>query len=78
MKASIVTLLVAAVLARAQVATTTEPPLSEITQAAASIKPLSPVSDVPGLVFDRFYQVWLENIVCDDGENTDGQANWIC
>lgn len=25
--------------------------------------PSSPVSDVPGLAFDRFYEVWLENIV---------------
>lgn len=63
MKVAVVPLLAAAVLARAEVATTTEPPLSQITEAAASIKPVSPVSDVRGLAFDRFYQVWLENIV---------------
>lgn len=40
-----------------------EPLLSDIKLAAASVEPLSPVSNVPGLAFDRFYQIWLENIV---------------
>ena len=65
MKATIATLLAAAVMARAQVATTSEPALAQITTAAATTKPESPVSNVKGLAFDRFYQVWLENIVSD-------------
>lgn len=40
-----------------------EPLLSDIKLAAASVQPRSPVSNVPGLAFDRFYQIWLENIV---------------
>ncbi|KAJ5219135.1 Acid phosphatase [Penicillium cinerascens] len=62
MKATIATLLAAAVMARAQVATTSEPALTQIAAAAATTKPESPISDVKGLAFDRFYQVWLENI----------------
>ncbi|KAE8342139.1 hypothetical protein BDV24DRAFT_162690 [Aspergillus arachidicola] len=35
--------------------------LSEIASAAATAVPESPVSNVPGLAFDRFYQLWMEN-----------------
>lgn len=42
---------------------TIEPSLSAIEAAAATATPLSPVSHVKGLAFDRFYQVWLENVV---------------
>lgn len=66
MKAVISTLLVTATLARAQLATTSEPPEAQITEAAATTQPESPVSHVKGLAFDRFYQVWLENIVSAD------------
>ena len=65
MKGSLASLLAAAVLARAQIATTSEPAIAQITAAAATTKPESPTSDVKGLAFDRFYQVWLENIVSD-------------
>ena len=41
----------------------TEPSLDEIKSSADTIQPSSPVSNVSGLAFDRFYQVWLENIV---------------
>jgi len=61
-----VALLAAAVLARAQVATTSEPAFAQITAVAATTRPESPISNVKGLAFDRFYQVWLENIVSDD------------
>lgn len=49
--------------AAAQVATTTEPTLPEIEAAASTTLPLSPKSDVRGVAFQRFYQVWLENVV---------------
>lgn len=65
MKRALASLLAAAVLARAEIATTSEPALAQITGAAATTNPESPISDVKGLAFDRFYQVWLENIVRD-------------
>lgn len=65
MKKHLVTILLAAILARAKVATTSEPSLSDIKAAAATARPESPTSNVKGLAFDRFYQVWLENIVGD-------------
>lgn len=37
--------------------------LSEIASAAATAVPESPVSNVPGLAFDRFYHLWMENTV---------------
>lgn len=60
---AILAILAAAVLARAEIATTTLPPLSEIKAAAATTLPESPTSNVKGLAFDRFYQIWVENIV---------------
>lgn len=63
MKAAIATLLASAILARAHLVSTSEPPMAQITAAAATTKPESSTSDVKGLAFDRFYQVWLENIV---------------
>ncbi|KAG9775032.1 acid phosphatase phoa, partial [Aureobasidium melanogenum] len=41
---------------------TIEPSASQISAAAASATPLSPTSNVKGLAFSRFYQIWLENI----------------
>jgi acid phosphatase len=40
---------------------TDEPSLSAIVSAAATVVPLSPVSNVKGAAFDRFFQIWLEN-----------------
>lgn len=60
---SAVLLLAAAGAAVAQLATTSEPALSDIHAAAATVVPSSPTSNVEGLAFKRFYQVWLENIV---------------
>lgn len=39
------------------------PSLAEIEQAAATAVPYSPVSNVKGLAFDRFTQIWFENTV---------------
>ncbi|KAK5069438.1 hypothetical protein LTR70_010731 [Exophiala xenobiotica] len=40
---------------------TIEPSLTQIEKAAATALSLSPVSNVKGAAFDRFYQIWLEN-----------------
>jgi acid phosphatase len=42
---------------------TIEPSLTQIEASAATAASLSPTSDVKGIAFDRFYQVWLENTV---------------
>jgi acid phosphatase len=42
---------------------TIEPALSDIQAAQATQTPLSPVSDVKGIAFDRIVQIWLENTV---------------
>lgn len=60
---TVTTLLSMAAMAHALVATTSEPSLSQIRAAAATTLPESPVSNVKGVAFDRFYQVWLENTV---------------
>jgi acid phosphatase len=54
-------MLAAASMAVAQTIQTSEPTLPEI-QAATTL-PLSPTSNVKGVAFDRFIQVWLENTV---------------
>lgn len=64
MKSSVALLLASVAWASAQTAHESEPSLAEIREAAATTQPYSPVSFVPGRAFDRFYQVWLENIVC--------------
>jgi hypothetical protein len=40
---------------------TIEPSLTQIEQSAATALSRSPVSNVKGAVFNRFYQIWLEN-----------------
>ena len=42
---------------------TVEPTLTAIEATAATAVPLSPLSNVKGIAFDRFFQVWLENTV---------------
>ncbi|KAJ5946149.1 hypothetical protein N7454_002988 [Penicillium verhagenii] len=37
------------------------PTLAEVEAAAATVIPLSPVSNVKGLAFDKFHQIWFEN-----------------
>lgn len=39
------------------------PSASEIASAQASVLPYSPVSNVKGLAFNRFAQIWIENTV---------------
>lgn len=65
MKPVLYTLLATAAVALAGLATVTEPALSDIKEAQATTRPEVTTSDVKGLVFDRFFQVWLENIVSD-------------
>lgn len=62
--ASIAVVLVAAGLAAGATITTTEPALAAIEAAQQTIAPLAWTSNVTGKAFDRFYQVWLENVVC--------------
>ncbi|KAJ5764236.1 Acid phosphatase [Penicillium manginii] len=73
---TVATILAAAILARAEIATTSLPPLSDIKAAAATTLPESPTSDVKGLAFNRFYQVWLENIDYSDSES-DSNQEWL-
>lgn len=42
---------------------TIEPTQASIYATAATASALAPVSNVKGLAFDRFYQIWLENTV---------------
>ncbi|KAJ5657562.1 uncharacterized protein N7484_001211 [Penicillium longicatenatum] len=37
------------------------PSLAEVEAAAATVVPYSPVSNVKGLAFDKFHQIWFEN-----------------
>ncbi|KKK27220.1 acid phosphatase PHOa [Aspergillus rambellii] len=76
MKTSAVALFGAATVVCAQTATTTEPSDAQISASAAAIKPLSPVSNVKGLAFDRFYQIWLENIDYEDAA-ADPNMKWL-
>ena len=39
------------------------PTAAEIASAQASVLPYSPVSNVKGLAFNRFAQIWIENTV---------------
>ena len=61
--ASVTALFALAGLAAGATITTTEPALSVIEQARATTLPQTWTSDVKGKAFDRFYQVWLENVV---------------
>ncbi|RHZ66374.1 acid phosphatase PHOa [Aspergillus thermomutatus] len=76
MKSSVATLLATASLAYGQTATEKEPSLSAIESAAASIQPYSPVSNVEGVAFNRFFQVWLENIDYEDAA-ADANMKWL-
>ncbi|KAJ5929168.1 hypothetical protein N7454_007016 [Penicillium verhagenii] len=66
-------LLAAATLALAGVATVSEPDKSDILKAQATTLPEFSTSNVKGLVFDRFYQVWLENIDWEDSSADENQ-----
>ena len=64
MKYSLATLLGVIASTSAKTATTTQPSLTDIAASAATVAPFSPVSNVDGVAFKRFYQIWFENIVC--------------
>jgi len=55
---------------------TIQPSPSEIKAAQATIVPLSPTSDVKGVVFNRIIQIWLENTDYDDAENNE-DMKWL-
>ncbi|CAI7598795.1 unnamed protein product [Penicillium glandicola] len=76
MKAVLAVLMGVAALTIAQTATTSEPALADIHAAAATTKPEVTVSNVKGLAFDRFYQVWLENIDFEDSA-ADTNMQWL-
>ncbi|KAL3486349.1 acid phosphatase [Aspergillus germanicus] len=50
--------------------------LPEIAAAAATAVPESPVSNVQGLAFDRFYQLWMENTNYGDAA-ADKNMQWL-
>lgn len=50
-------------LGAAKTITEQNPSQAEIDAARASVLPHSPVSNVKGLAFDRFAQIWIENTV---------------
>lgn len=62
-KQILVTLLGGISLALAKTATTELPSRAEIEAAQATVLPHSPVSNVKGLSFNRFVNIWLENTV---------------
>ncbi|KAJ5818434.1 Acid phosphatase [Penicillium riverlandense] len=76
MQAALVTVLSAAALARAASITTSEPAVAAIDAAMATTLPETTNSNVKGLAFDRFYQVWLENIDYDDAAK-DSNMQWL-
>ncbi|KAJ5113207.1 phosphoesterase family-domain-containing protein [Penicillium angulare] len=56
--------------------TTTEPALAAIEKAQATVTPQTWTSNVTGKAFDRFYQVWLENVDYDNAAN-DTNQQWL-
>ncbi|RAL17606.1 acid phosphatase [Aspergillus homomorphus CBS 101889] len=52
------------------------PSLSDIATAAATAVPEAPVSNVQGLAFDRFYQLWMENTNYGDAA-ADENMQWL-
>ncbi|KAJ6096401.1 phosphoesterase-domain-containing protein [Penicillium sp. IBT 16267x] len=74
--ASIAAVLAIAGLAAGATITTTEPALAAIKAAQQTTVPQSWTSNVTGKAFDRFYQVWLENV---DYKSAAGNADqqWL-
>jgi len=62
--AFVAALLVVAGLASGTTISTTEPALDAIERAQATTVPRTWTSNVTGKAFDRFYHIWLENVVC--------------
>jgi acid phosphatase len=69
-KQSLAVFIGALALAAAKTTTVEYPTDAEVEAAAATVVPLSPTSNVKGLAFDRFVNIWIENTVCiADGLN---------
>ncbi|KAJ5246113.1 Acid phosphatase [Penicillium chermesinum] len=77
MLASLMSPLAIASMALAHIATVSQPSLSDIQAAQHTTFPRQTTSDVKGgVAFDRFYQVWLENIDYEDSEK-DEDMKWF-
>lgn len=63
-KQSLAVFIGALALAAAKTITVENPTDAEVEAAAATVVPLSPTSNVKGLAFDRFVNIWIENTVC--------------
>ncbi|XRM40826.1 hypothetical protein ABZX51_004134 [Aspergillus tubingensis] len=74
--ASVTALLTLAGLAAGATITTTEPPLAAIQRAQATTLPQTWTSNVTGKSFDRFYQIWLENVDYVNAAN-DTNQQWL-
>lgn len=53
-------------LAAAETSSVEYPTAAEIEAARNSVLPFSPVSNVKGVAFDRFVNIWIENTVSGD------------
>lgn len=62
-KESLVCLLGGLSVAAAQSGSAQDPSKAEIAENRATVEPYSPVSNVEGLAFNRFVNIWLENTV---------------
>jgi acid phosphatase len=62
-KKSLFTFVSCLAVAAAETSTVEYPTAAEIAVAKASVLPYSPVSNVKGLAFDRFVDIWIENTV---------------
>lgn len=62
-KESLVCLLGGLSVAAAQSGAAQDPSRAEIAKSQATVEPYSPVSNVEGLAFKRFVNIWLENTV---------------
>ncbi|RAH73816.1 phosphoesterase-domain-containing protein [Aspergillus aculeatinus CBS 121060] len=76
MASSVAALVALASLVTGATITTTEPSLSEIRQAQATTVPLTWTSNVTGKAYDRFYQIWLENVDYENAAN-DTNQQWL-
>ncbi|KAJ5738517.1 phosphoesterase-domain-containing protein [Penicillium malachiteum] len=74
--ASVVALFALASVAQAATITTTEPPLAAIERAQATVVPQTWSTNVTGKAFDRFYQIWLENVDFGAAAENDDQK-WL-
>jgi acid phosphatase len=62
-------------LGAAKTITEQNPTQAEIDAARATALPYSPVSNVKGLAFDRFVDIWLENTVCPAQHSIHGMCS---